>query len=78
MEITYSTKLLTLGNMSDALAAGKGDYDAMIRLIAGRTNLLPEQVRELDIEEAGAVLKKILEALSRSIVLNDLGKQLDS
>lgn len=78
MEITYSTKPLTLGQMADISSAGKGDYEATIRLIVGRTNLLDHQVRELDLEEGLAILREVTQAALRAMTLQNLGQQLDS
>lgn len=78
MDITYSTKPLTIGNLADAALSAKGDYGALLRLIQERTNLTEEQARDLYANDAGEILRKIVEGIVRSTVLDEIGKQFDA
>lgn len=77
MEIIYSDKPLTLGQMADAQLSAKGDYAALVRYIVSRTNLTEEQVRNLDMEEASRVIVKVGEMLVQALALMNLGSMLD-
>ena len=76
LDVEYSTKPITVATMLYAYHAGSGNIEAMISLIAERTNLTPEKILTLDMEELAEVASKIVETVTKSDILAKLGKQL--
>ena len=76
IDVEYSTKPITVATMLYASRAGHGDIEAMIALIAERTNLTPDKILALDMEDLAIVTSKIVETVVQSDALAKLGKQL--
>lgn len=74
--IEYTTKPITVATMLYAYRATQGNIEAMIQMIAERTNLIPDQILALDMEELAEVTSKIVETVVKSDILTKMGKQL--
>lgn len=71
-EITFSNKPILVGDFLDIAAAGRGDWDAFLRICLDRTDLTQDEIRALTMPEATEIAKRLASALTEAAVVSQI------
>jgi len=76
VEIEFTTRAWTLGEILDVQRATNGDVEAWVRVLVARSNLTEEEVLNLTPADLAELTPKLAEATDRAVRLMGLSKQM--
>lgn len=77
-KVEYSTRPVTLQTHVWMEQAGRGSFEAMLKLVVSRTNITEPEALELVDDELSEVILQIGDGMSRAFALSALGRSMDA